>query len=265
MIPHLDLWGLRLPTHEVFMVLGLVVAGAVLVRTAGRSGRWDGDFQWLVVGALIGAAVFAKLGTAWRYLAEAEDPSVVGVWLYGGKALLGGLAGAYLGVLVAKRLIGYERSSGDLFAPGVALGIAVGRIGCLLTEQPGTPTTMPWGITVSAEAAARIPNCPQCALGVPLHPSFAYEIVFLLALAGFLMWLRPRVTVEGDVFKVFLIAYGVFRFFIEFIRGNEALLWGLSGSQVFLVLVSPLSVIWVVRRVGFERNRRREAALGRAT
>ena len=56
---------------------------------------------------------------------------------------------------VAKRLTGYRARTGDLFAPAVALGMAIGRVGCLLTEQPGTPTGGGWGITLDAAAAAR--------------------------------------------------------------------------------------------------------------
>ncbi len=75
---------------------------------------------------------------------------------------------------VAKRLVGYRVRTGDLFAPAVALGMAVGRVGCLLTELPGTPTGTSYGIRLDADAAQRL-GAPA---GVPLHPSFVYEIVF---------------------------------------------------------------------------------------
>ena len=102
-------------------------------------------------------------------------------WLYGNRSILSGLVGAYAGVLLVKRLTGYRERTGDLFAPAVALGMAIGRVGCLLTELPGTPTSLPWGITLTPAAAARIPHAVA---GVPLHPSFAYEIIFqLLAFA----------------------------------------------------------------------------------
>ena len=117
MLPSLTFWGLGVPTHEFFTVAGFLVAGAVLARTSRGERRWDGDLGWLVAGMLVGAAIFTKAGTAWRYVIEADDPSLVDVWLYGGKSLLGGLAGAYVGVLVTKRLIGYRRSTGDLFGP----------------------------------------------------------------------------------------------------------------------------------------------------
>ncbi len=249
MFPHLTLFGLRIPTHEFFTVAGFAVAGAVLVALARKDGRNDPVLWWIVGGSLLGGALFTKLGTLWRYLPEAENPTLGDIWIYGGKTVLGGLAGAYIGAEVTKRLIGYRRRTGDMFAPAVALGLAVGRVGCFLTEQVGTPTSLPWGITLSADVAARVPNCPQCLTGAPMHPSFLYEIVFLLILTGVLFRLRPRVKTEGDTFKVFLISYGVFRFIVEFVRGNPEYLWGLSGSQVFLMATAPLAVLFVVRRL----------------
>jgi prolipoprotein diacylglyceryltransferase len=228
------------PTHDVFVALG-VVAAVFVFRHEARTHRVRDPRIWTIAaGSLLAGAVFAKLGTTWRYLSETPSPSLVGLWLYGGKTVLGGLAGAYLGALATKRLVGYPEKTGDLFAPAVALGIAVGRIGCFLTEQIGTPTALPWGISVGPQVAARIPMCPTCAPGVPMHPSFLYEIAFLLALFGVLLWLRPRVRVPGELFKIFLLAYGVFRFFVEFVRGNETFGWGLSGSQVFLLFTLPL-------------------------
>jgi len=169
--------------------------------------------------------------------------------MHGGKSVLGGLAGAYLGVLVTKRFVGYPHRTGDLFAPAVALGIAVGRIGCFLTEPIGTPTSLPWGISVSTEVAARIPSCPQCVAGVPLHPSFLYEIAALIGLYALLQWLRPRIDVPGELFKIFLLGYGTVRFFVEFVRGHEVFALGLSGSQLFLLLTMPILYTYFGRQL----------------
>lgn len=251
------------PTHETFLVLGVLIAIWLFTVEIHRHGLdADARLWWVAASAVLGGALFAKISVSWRYLAREPDPSLAGLWLYGGKTLLGGLAGAYLGALVAKRLVGITWSTGDLFAPGVCLGLAVGRIGCFLTEQPGTATTLPWGIRVSPEAAERLPNCPQCALGVAMHPSFLYEIAFLVALFVLLRWLRPRIAVQGDLFKVFLLAYGTFRFSVEFVRGNETFLWGLSGSQVFLLCTLPLLVAYFGRQLarGAYRSARLEVA-----
>jgi phosphatidylglycerol---prolipoprotein diacylglyceryl transferase len=241
LIPFIHLGPLPIPTHDLFVVLGVVTAGVVLWARS-RGDRRDPALPALVAGGILTGAIFAKLGTGWQYLANADDPSLFGLWLYGGQSVLGGLAGAYLGVLLTKRLIGYQGSTGDRFAPAVAAGLAVGRVGCFLTEQVGTPTTLPWGITVSPEVAATIPYCPSCATGLPMHPSFLYEIAFHLIAFVLLIRYTGRIGRPGDSFKIYLLAYAVFRFGIEFIRDNPVMMFGLSGSQIFILVTVPLGL-----------------------
>ncbi len=222
-------------THDFFVFLGILAGSAVFFYEGRRRHMLNEQLVWVVIGALFGGAVGSKLSSVWSYLAAAPDPSIPQWLLAEGRSILGALAGAYLGAVLAKRLVGYRTRTGDLFAPAVALGMAVGRWGCFLTEQVGTPTGLPWGIRVSKEAAARIPNCPACLRGVPMHPSFLYEIAFQAVMFGLLLWLRQRVRTPGDLFKIYLLSYGVFRFAVEFVRGNQVLWLGLTGPQLFLI------------------------------
>ena len=240
---------LAVPTHEVFVAAGVLVAVVVFRSEVRRHPSDSGPLWSVAAGALLGGAVMAKASTAWRLVYAGGEVTVWDVLAHGGKSLVGGLAGAYAGALLAKRAIGYRRSTGDVFAPAVALGIAVGRIGCFLTEQIGTPTSLPWGLAPPAEVADRIPNCPQCLLGVPLHPSFLYEIAFLVGLAAALLWARGRIPIPGEAFKLFLLAYAVFRFLVEFVRGNPVMAWGLTGTQLVLLVTAPVLVTYVARRV----------------
>ena len=237
---HLAGWGV--PSHEFFIALGVLAATAVFFVQVRRRGPVTENHIWIAVGALIGGAVFAHISAVVRFADRAD--SILDLWLYGGRSVLGGLAGAYLGAVVTKRLVGYKTSTGDLFAPAVAIGIGIGRIGCLLTEQIGAPTAMPWGIAVSPEAAAGMPFCPQCTSGQSMHPSFAYEILFHLAAFAVLWRYRDRVT-AGLMFKLYLLAYGVFRFAVEFVRANPTFWGGLSGSQLFLLLTIPALAIHI--------------------
>jgi len=247
MVPHLISVGpVTIGTHDFFVMLGVATAALVLWwRSRGRPR--DPQLPILVAGGLFVGAVFAKLGTGWQYVARADDPSLAGLWLYGGQSVLGGLAGAYLGVLATKRLIGYQGSTGDWFAPGVAAGLAVGRIGCFLTEQIGTPTTLPWGITVSTELATTMAYCPSCALGGPMHPSFLYEVAFHAAAFLALITLGTRLARPGDSFKLYLLAYAVFRFAVEYVRDNPEMALGLSGSQIFLLTTVPTATVLHLR------------------
>ncbi len=249
-----DLLGTDLPigTHGFFVMLGVLAAGLVFVHEARRRGQTDERILYVVMGALVGGAVFMRLGTWLQHVHLRENASFSEQWLYGNRSILGGLVGAWLGVHLAKRLTGYRTRTGDLFAPAVALGMAVGRIGCLLTEQPGTPTGSlfggGWGITLDDDAAART-GSPA---GVPLHPSFAYEIAFhLVAFALLWWWLRHRSLPPGESFVWYVAAYAVFRFLVEFVRGNDVAWEGLTRPQLFLLATIPLVVariVWQARR-----------------
>lgn len=229
--------GWTVPTHEFFIGLGLVAALVVFYIRARARNQLDDRVRWVAVGALIGGGLFARAAAVWQFTLTGS--SFVDVWLYGGRSVLGGLAGAYAGAVVTKRIVGYRHSTGELFAPAVAIGMAIGRIGCFLTEQIGTTTTMPWGITLPTELAATVPNCPQCTSGAPLHPSFLYEVLFHAVAFGMLWASRDRLP-DGQSFKLYLLGYGIFRLLVEFVRGNPELAWGLSGSQVFLIITLPL-------------------------
>lgn len=246
MLPLLfEVFGWGVPSHEFFIAVGLAAAAAVYFWEARRKGLLSEETAWIAVGALIGGAILAKAGSAWRFAGDGS--TLTELYLFGGRSILGGLAGAYFGAIIAKRLVGYRRSTGDLFAPAVAIGLATGRIGCFLTEQVGTPTSMPWGITVPAETAATIPNCPQCLTGASMHPSFLYEIAFLAVTLVVLWWGRDRLA-AGMSFKLFLLGYGAFRFTVEFVRGNPEMAFGLSGSQVFLLGTIPILIVTIALR-----------------
>jgi phosphatidylglycerol---prolipoprotein diacylglyceryl transferase len=237
---------LPIGTHDVFVFFGLSLAVLIFFYEAWRREMLSRDIIVLAGGTLFCGAIAAKVSTMWRYIGSSPDPSALGAFLYGGKSVLGGLAGAYIGAHVTKRLLGYHERTGDLFAPAVASGMAVGRWGCFFSETPGTPTTLPWGITLDEATAAHMPGCPA---NVPLHPSFIYEIAFHTVMFGVLWWLRPRMPVRGELFKIYLLAYAVFRFFVEFVRGNADLAFGLSGSQLFLIPSTLLLIAYFGRQL----------------
>jgi phosphatidylglycerol:prolipoprotein diacylglycerol transferase len=243
--------GVPVPTHGVFVALGVLAAAWVFVVEARRRGQTDERMVYVVLGALAGGAIFMRLGTWLQHLDLRQNASLTEQWLYGNRSILGGLFGAWLGVHVAKRLVGYRLRTGDLFAPAVALGMAIGRIGCLLTEKPGTPTGGGFGITLDRATAARL-GAPA---GVPLHPSFAYEIVFhALAFAVLWGWVRHRTTAPGETLTWYLAGYGVFRFLVEFVRGNEVVWAGLTRPQLVLLCTVPLilaRIAWQARQGGY--------------
>ena len=127
------------------------------------------------------------------------------------------------------------------------MAVAIGRVGCFLSELPlGTPTTLPWG--VSGPGRARRPAfawCPGCA--GPMHPSMLYEIAFNLVAIVVILRYGRRIPVQGDLLKAYLLAAFVFRFLVEFVRGNEPQALGLTGPQLVLIPMTALLVVHFVR------------------
>jgi phosphatidylglycerol:prolipoprotein diacylglycerol transferase len=131
----------------------------------------------------------------------------------------------------------------DVFAPGIALGHAVGRLGCLAAGCCyGKPTQVAWAVTFTDPAAALNVGTP---LNVPLHPTQLYE-----ALAGFVILIvllaleRRRRPFAGRTFWQFVLMYAVSRFVIEFYRGDDrGMMSVFSTSQVISLVLAPLSVV----------------------
>jgi phosphatidylglycerol:prolipoprotein diacylglycerol transferase len=142
-------------------------------------------------------------------------------------------------------------STCDVFAPGIALGHAVGRLGCLMAGCCyGKPTSGWWGITFMDAFTGDYVGTP---LGVPLHPTQLYEVGAELAILGFLLWLERRSrNFAGRTFWSYILLYGVSRYLIEFFRGDpRGTVWIFSTSQFISVLLVPASVLmlaWLASR-----------------
>ena len=240
----------RILTHDAFTVLALAVGLALYYRDLRRRGWLDQTIVAISIAAIAGALIGARLVTAWEHLEyyAAMDGMPLTVAIeHSGKSLIGALAGGYVATALAKRAAGYTRSTGDAYLLAIPVATAIGRIGCFLSELPlGTPTDLPWGLTVSAEAAATFARCPGCDL--PMHPSMLYEIAFNVIAAAVIVRYRDRVTVPGDGLRLYLLAAGVFRFLVEFVRGNEPQALGLTGPQWVLIPIIGLLIAHFVRQ-----------------
>lgn len=261
-LPDLLGWGPPIDTHSAFVALGMAAAGLVFLIEARRRGITDPRIPYLVLGALVGAAIAARLGTWAQHLDPSRNLTLVEQLARGNASMLSALVGAWLGVHIAKRIVRYRLRTGDLFAPAVALALAIGRIGCFLTENPGTPTGASWGIVLDPDAAARV-GAPA---GVPLHPSFLYEIAFhLAAFAVLWFWLRHQPIAPGETLTLYVAAYAIFRFFVEFVRGNEVVWMGLSRPQLFLLVTIPVILVriaWIASHGAFRRSTEKVVARG---
>jgi phosphatidylglycerol:prolipoprotein diacylglycerol transferase len=234
-------------THDFFSVLALVVGVAIYYRALRRRGILDERIVLVSMAVILGGILGARTITAWENTDEIGQALAAGapvswVILHGNKSILGGIAGGFLAGVLAKRALGYTRSTGDSYALAIAVATAIGRVGCFLSELPlGTPTSLPWGISVSPAVAATFARCPGC--DVPMHPSMLYEIGFNLIAVGLIVRFGRRVPVQGDLLKLYLLAAFSFRFLVEFVRGNEVQFLGLTGPQIVLIpLIAWLAI-----------------------
>jgi prolipoprotein diacylglyceryltransferase len=237
-------------THDAFTVLALVVGLSIYYRELARRGWLDTRIVWISLAAVIAGAIGARTITAWEhveYYTALEGVPLSLAIENSGKSLIGALAGGYLGTVLAKRAFGYTRSTGDCYVLAIPVAVAIGRVGCFLSELPlGTPTTLPWGVSVSAETAAAFARCPGCELA--MHPSMLYEIVFNLLAVAVIVRYGARVPVVGDTLKLYLLAAGIFRFLVEFVRGNEPQALGLTGPQWVLIPLVGLLIAHFARQ-----------------
>ena len=251
MLPVLvDFGPIQISTHDAFSLAGIFVGFVIYYRALLRRQMLGRTIVIISILALIGAGVGARLITSWEHLSYyryLDQAPLTWVIEHSGKSLIGAIAGGYLTILIAKRAFGYTRSTGDCYALAIPVATAIGRVGCFLSELPlGTPTNLPWGISVSPAAAATFPYCPGCDL--PMHPSMLYEIAFNVAAAVVILQFGRRVAVQGDLLKLYLLAAGVFRFLVEFVRGNPPQAFGLSGPQLVLMPLLALLLLQFVRQ-----------------
>jgi phosphatidylglycerol:prolipoprotein diacylglycerol transferase len=244
-----ELGPVRILTHDAFTVLALAVGLVIYYGELRRRGWLDWTIVWISLAAIVGAGIGARLITSWEHLeyyANLDGVPLTVAIEQSGKSLIGALAGGYLAIVLSKRAFGYTRSTGDAYVLAIPVATAIGRVGCFLSELPlGTPTTLPWGISVSPEAAAAFARCPGC--DVAMHPSMLYEILFNLIAAVVIVRYRDRVPVPGDALKLYLLAAGIFRFLVEFVRANEPQALGLTGPQWVLI---PLVALLVLHFLG---------------
>jgi prolipoprotein diacylglyceryltransferase len=237
-------------THDFFTLLGFAAGLALYYRALRRDDALDGRIIVISLAALVGGALGARLITSWEIVDDVNQAGLplTYVLTHGPKSILGGLAGGYLAIVLSKRALGYTLSTGDYYAAAIPLALAIGRIGCFLSELPlGTPSSLPWAMTVSPETAAGFAYCPGC--NGPMHPSMLYEIGFHAGAFALLATRGPMLPVRGDTLKLYLLAYGVFRFAVEFVRGNEVQALGLTGPQLVLIPLTALLMYHFARQL----------------
>ena len=206
---------LGIPSYSIFVGLGILVGIVYYLLDARRRGvKHDG-----VVVIVASALIFGVIGSKIPLLFESNNPDI---WAYG-KSIVGAMLGGMLGVILVKRIMKIKLKMGNIIAPAVALGMAIGRIGCF---------------------------CNGCCFGIPAPFGLGFnfgdgvlrlqtqllESVFHLTAFFILRHYQDKVKTPGILFKLYLLAYFIFRFLCEFIRENPRILLDMTIYQIFCII-----------------------------
>ena len=211
-----------------FRMYGLMIALGVLAAVLIARRRWEargGDPEdittlaiWAVPAGLVGARLYHVITDFGdRYSGGRWWPDAFFIW-EGGLGIPGGvLLGAAVGILVARYHLRVDwRYIADSAAPAIPVAQAIGRLGNWFNQELyGGPTDLPWALEIDQPA-----GYPP---GSTFHPTFLYEGLWNLAVAGLIMWAGRRVVLRpGRWFAVYVVGYGLGRLWVESLRIDPA-------------------------------------------
>lgn len=206
--------------YALCLITGIIAAWMIGNRRWQARGGTPEQFETIVLVAIpigiIGARFYHVMTHLGDYFGPGRDPwSALRIW-EGGIAIYGAIGFGALGAWLMCRRAGVKFTSlGDSLAPGIAIGQALGRLGNWFNQELyGQPTDLPWGLEI--DPAHRAPGFEQYAT---FHPTFLYELIWNLLVAGILIWADRRFRLgRGKVFALYAALYGFGRFFTEGIR-----------------------------------------------
>lgn len=259
MIDGFALGPLYIRFYGIVLMLGAVAGGFLASRELKRRGH-DPEMVWdllvyLIIGGVIGARLWhiftpppssiAQGFTTQYYLTHPLD--ALAIWK-GGLGIPGTIMGGLIALYFYTRkypMIGFAEWT-DIAAPALALGQAIGRFGNFFNQELyGAPTSLPWKIFI--DPAHRLAGHENDAY---YHPLFAYESIWNLLNMLLLMYITRQYSKKlkkGDVFLVYLIAYPVGRFLLDFLRLDASQIAGINANQTLSAVVAALSaaaLIW---------------------
>lgn len=211
------------PAYSFFVLLGLIVGLGVYFFESRNEKSSNDNGIYIVFGSLLGGALGAKLlELIINYQFFLTNINNIGVF-YSGRTIVGGLIGGTIGAILTKKFLGIKEKRGNLFAPAIALGIAIGRWGCFFVGCCyGKATSLPWGVDFGD--------------GVFRHPTQIYESLFMLFMFLYLEKIKNREDIKpGQLFKILMVSYFTFRFLVEFIRVEPVAFWGLTVFQIISI------------------------------
>ena len=231
-----EVFGISVTAYGASKALAALVAAWLLGRAFRRLG-WDVEVAHNIV---LAATLVGFLGAKLYYLAEhwgrLDHHS-----LSAGFTWYGGVIAATLTVVVMAKRRGLPLAplAGAAAVP-LSLAYGIGRLGCLLAGDgtTGTPTDLPWGVTITAGMVTT---------DGPVHPTPLYEALAAFAIAALLWSLRRRLS-PTHLFGSYLTLSGTARFLVEFVRTNDAVVLGATQPQLWSLLLIAIGVVLVAVR-----------------
>jgi phosphatidylglycerol:prolipoprotein diacylglycerol transferase len=238
MQPEIDLGPITLQTFGLMMGLGFVVAGLAASRFLKEIGKPVDWAYEMVFAALVGGIVGARLWWVVENWSDAKDDILGSLFSGSGLVWYGGAIGGAIGVLLwAWRRNFLTLQMFDVAAVPLAIGYAIGRIGCQLAGDGdyGIPWDGPWAM---AYPNGTVPTTET------VHPTPVYETI-VMSLVALLLWRWRHRWRTGTLFGLYLILAGAERFLVEFVRRNEDVLFGLTQPQLFSIVMMVGGVVWI--------------------
>jgi phosphatidylglycerol---prolipoprotein diacylglyceryl transferase len=250
-------------SYGLMMALGFIAADIACTsefKRHGYKGEWASTLiLWTAISGVVGSRIYDVVDNWSHYAAHPAEIIFSGagfVW-YGG--LAGGLIASYF---IARYYKIRWLVMLDMAAPGLAIGQAIGRIGCQLSGDGdwGMVSKVPWamayhnaivgwtGRTVLALKGNQLvaaPGCNDfgCAPWVRVHPAPVYETILYTGVFLFLWSIRKKIQVDGRIVYLYLVMAGGARFMVEFIRVNPRVLWGLSEAQLIALTMVVIGIV----------------------
>ena len=267
--PTIELGPLSISPHGIGIAVGFLLGAQLMVRRRRRfGGPSENDIWNCLFYALIGAIVGARAGYVFGHFSEVTDSGedllgVFRIW-EGGISLIGGITGAILFALpyMLRQKMGFWRTM-DLAAPGLALGIVVGRLGDLIIgDHLGEPTNFALGWLCAGESGGRTVDADvylqALAEGRPpslgcydlvLHQTALYDLFSTLALLAVLLLIGRKARPTGLLILSFTIWYSAMRVITDFLRVDKRY-FGLTGSQLMSITVGVICLYLLARYRG---------------
>ncbi len=228
---------LNIRWYGVFIALAILAIVLWMMREVKRGVNLS--YDTVVMAALVGVPsgiIISRLLHVidrWGYYSQYPG-EIVGA---GGLTAYGAILGAALGIWIYSRFSNFKFGYFvDLVAPAIILAQIIGRIGCLINGCCyGVETSLPWGIIYTH------PNS-SASLGIAVHPTQVYEIIWNLIVFGVLLKLRGRFKPDGSLFLIYLSLYSLWRVSTGFLRDGTPFLFGLQQAQVIAIITLAVTI-----------------------